>query len=265
MENKMQILIRKERLTELKDWFIKYVHTFKSNEPEIQYIIDLKEKHTMRVCNEILNIGKQLNLNNNELRLAEIIALLHDVGRFEQYVRYRTFMDRNSENHAELSIQILEEFSVLESFENNIKDIILRAVRYHNRASLPSKISETCLFYAKLIRDADKLDIWKVVTDYYYRIDPKKNRAIELDLPDTPGFSEEVLQDLINKKIVDMKHIKNLNDFKLLQAGWVFDINFQPTLDCIKKRHYLEMIRGVLPESKKIDNIFDLIDLSCFN
>lgn len=255
----MQISISKERLTELKDWFIKYVHTFKSKEPKIQHILDLKEKHTMRVCNEILNIGKQLSLNNNELRLAEIIALLHDVGRFEQYIRYRTFMDRNSENHAELSIQILVEFSVLESFENNIKDIILRAVRYHNRASLPSIISETCLFYAKLIRDADKLDIWKVVTDYYYRNDPKKNRAIELDLPDTPGFSEEVLQDLINKKIVDMKHIKNLNDFKLLQAGWVFDINFQPTLDCIKKRHYLEMIRGVLPESKKIDNIFDLI------
>jgi hypothetical protein len=156
-----------ERLKDLKDWFTKYVRTSQYNEPEIQQNIDLKKDHTLRVCEEILYIGKQLGLTDDELRLAEIIALLRDVGRFEQYALYNTFMDGNSENHAELGIKILEKFGVLESFDDTINDIILRAIKYHNRHSLPRNETEPCLFYAKLIRDADKFDIWKVVIDYY--------------------------------------------------------------------------------------------------
>lgn len=256
----MQISISEESLTDLKNWFTNYVHTFQYSEPEKQQNIDLKEDHTLRVCKEISNIGKQLGLNDDQLRLAEIIALLHDIGRFEQYARFNTFKDRNSENHAELGIRIIEKFGLLESLDNNtIKSIILCAIKYHNRHSLPLEESETCLFYSKLIRDADKLDIWKVVIDHYYSKEENKNGAIELELPDTPGFSEEVYNDLINKNIVNMKYLRNLNDFKLFQAGWVFDINFQPTLDCIKKRHYIELIRAVLPESKKIDRVFEVI------
>ena len=93
----------------------------------------------------------------------------------------------------------------------------------------------------------------------------KKNVTIELDLPDTPGFSEKVYHDLINKKIVNLKNIKNLNDFKLLQIGWIFDINFKPTLYHIKNRRYLEMIRDVLTESKEINEIFDIIHSSFVN
>ena len=259
----MQISIRKESLTDLKNWFTNYVHTFQYSEPEKQQNIDLKKDHTLRVCKEISYIGKQLGLNDDQLHLAEIIALLHDIGRFEQYDRYATFKDRSSENHAELGINIIEKFDLLESLDNKtVKSIILCAIKYHNRHSLPLEESENCLFYSKLIRDADKLDIWKVVLDSYYRQGGNKNGTLVLDLPDTPGFSEEVYNDLINKSIVHMKHVRNLNDLKLFQVGWVFDINFQPTLERIKERRYIELIRDVLPESKKIDKVFDVIFLS---
>ena len=55
------------------------------------------------------------------------------------------------------------------------------------------------MFYPKLIRDADKLDIWKVVTNYYNDKKGGKNKALELDLPESQGFSERVIQDLINQ------------------------------------------------------------------
>ena len=255
----MEILISESKVAELKTWFRNYVHTFQYKDPEVQQNIDLKEAHTLRVCKEILTIGQKLGLNNDRLRLAEIIALFHDIGRFEQYDQYRTFADKKSVNHAELGIKILEKSDLLESFTKPVKEIILRSISYHNRATIPRDETEICLFYAKLIRDADKLDIWKVVTDYYYRKDSKRNETIELDLPDTPGFSENVYHDLMNKRIVDIKHIKNLNDFKLLQVGWIFDINFKPTLNRVNECGYLELIRGVLPESKKIDELFELI------
>ena len=254
----MHISIEKHTLETLKKWFSNYVYEFQTSEPEVRKNIDLKITHTYRVCNEILNIGKKLGLSENELRLAEIIALFHDIGRFEQYACYRTFNDGNSQNHAELGVNILNKLSIIDSIDTNLQHILRQSIRYHNLPKLPNQEDQTCLFYAKLIRDADKLDIWKVVTDYYNRVETQSNRAIELELPLTPGFSEKVYQDLLNRQIVNIQHVKNLNDLKLLQMGWIFDINFQPTMACIKKRRYIEMIRDVLPESKKIDNVYHL-------
>ncbi len=252
-------MIDNKTLLHLRNWFINYVHTFKNEDLEIQKNIDLKEEHTKRVCEEILYIGKQLGLKDEELRLAEIIALFHDIGRFEQYTRYKTFADGKSENHAELGVKILLKHGVLKGIDNETKELILCSIKYHNRPSLPNNETEKCLFFTKMLRDADKLDIWKVVTDYYQRKNSERNAAIELDLPDTLGFSKEVRQDLLNKKIVDINHIKNLNDFKLLQAGWIFDINFKTTFDSIKKRRYLELIQEVLPKTKEITEIFNFV------
>ena len=251
--------ISRENLVEIKNWFTDYVDAFKKGNPEIQENIILKEDHTRRVCKEILELGKSLGLTEEELNLAEIIALLHDVGRFEQYARYRTFKDSKSENHAELAVKIIEEKEILKHLCNDTQDLIIYSIRYHNFPTLPEGERENLLFYSKLLRDADKLDIWKVVTDYYSRQDGKRNTALELELPDSPGFSEEVAHDLKNKNSVLMKYVRNLNDFKLLQAGWVFDINFEPSLETVKQRRYLEKIREALPESTEIDEIFDFI------
>jgi putative nucleotidyltransferase with HDIG domain len=243
----------------LKQWFAAHVRGYRSDDPEIRKNLALKRVHSLRVCKESVYIGRQLGLEGDQLRLAEIIGLLHDIGRFEQYVRYRTFVDRKSENHAELGVNVLRKHRVLEPLGDAAQETIVRAIRYHNRAALPPDESADHLFFAKLIRDADKLDIFKVVTEHYYRTDGQRNEAVELDLPDDPYVSEEVCRALMEKKVVDSRWIKTLNDLKLLQVGWMFDINFQPTLRRIKERGYLELIRGVLPQSKRIDAIFDIV------
>ncbi|HUX55398.1 MAG TPA: HD domain-containing protein [Bacteroidales bacterium] len=252
----MKIIIDKKIVHDLRTWFTSYVKTFKYDNDELQRNIDIKREHTERVTEEIINIGKQLGFNDDELNLAEIIALFHDIGRFEQYDRYKTFSDHKSEDHAELGIKILTKYNVLDILDEEIQILILCSIRYHNQASLPDKETKTCLFYSRLIRDADKLDIWRVVTGYYHRKNGRRNVALELELPDTPGISKEVYKALMNRQSVEMKHVKNINDIKLLQAGWVYDINFKPTLDFIKERRYLEMIREALPESPEIDEIF---------
>lgn len=261
----MDIIFDDTSLINLKRWFSDYVKTFKTEDSGIRKSIVLKELHTQRVCAEIVNIGKQLELKNDALNLAEAIGLLHDVGRFEQYTVYGTFKDKKSVNHAELGVEILERFNVLKDVSCRSRDIIMRSVRYHNRISLPVEETPECLFYAKLIRDADKLDILKVVTEHYHSSSAEKVGAIELGFPDTAGVSEEVYSDLMNKRIVDMKNVRNLNDFKLLQVGWVFDINFRPTINSIKTRGYLDLIRNVLPNSKEIDEVFSLVELSLLN
>ena len=258
----MKIIIDNANVAELKSWFTGYVRSFKSFDKELQQNINLKVSHTKRVCIQIKNISKKLGLSEDESALAEIIALLHDIGRFEQISRYKTYNDSISEDHAELGIKILQEHGILNRFEKSIQDVIRCSIKNHNKKSLPVDEKERCLFFTKLLRDADKLDILKVVTSYYLEKNRKKNGMVILNLPDTPGISREVYDALINKKTVDIKQVKNLNDFKLLQAGWIYDINFQPALDIIRESQFLEMIREALPESKEINEIFDKINSS---
>ena len=251
--------ITKKDVNDFKEWFDNYVYTFKIGNENQRENIALKEDHTPRVCKEILDLGKELGLEEHELCLAEITALFHDIGRFEQYARYQTFVDSRSVDHALLGVKILQDNTVLCSLDEPAQDVVFRTITYHNRAALPRQETETCLFFAKLLRDADKLDIWRVVTDYYRQKNGRRNGVLECGLPDTPEISEEVYYDLMNKKIVDIKHVKNLNDFKLLQIGWVFDINFSPTFQRIKTRCYLDMIYNVLPKNKKTKNIFAVV------
>ena len=252
-------MIDQETLLELKKWFADYVKTFQSDVPEDQLNIDLKEKHTRLVCEEIIDIGRSLALSDSDLRLAEVTALFHDVGRFEQYARYRSFLDIKTENHALLGIRIIQTNHVLDAIDEETSDLIFYAISNHNRACLTNNGSERQLFFTKLLRDADKLDIWRVVTEYYRDDNGKQNGALELNLPDTPGISEGVYKDLMEGKIVKAEHLINLNDFKLLQIGWVFDLNFLKTLQLVRERKYIEKIYKVLPESDKVSKVYKTV------
>ena len=256
----MKIIVNNNIVNNLKNWFSDYVNEFKYDDKGSQRNIDIKREHAERVTQEIINIGKQIGLNENELNLASIIALFHDIGRFEQYKIYGTFSDQRTEDHADLGIKVLKNHNVIGVLDKDTQKLILCSIKYHNKPSIPSDETKICIFYSRLIRDADKLDIWRVVTDYYHRKNGERNVALELELPDTPGISKKVYNALKNKQIVDMNNVRNINDIKLLQAGWVFDINFKPTFRYINERKYIKLIRDSLPESDMIDHIFNIIN-----
>ena len=250
-------------------WFNLYIKAFRSDDPDYQRNIDLKEEHTRRVCDEILDISEHLKLDESDRMIAEVIALFHDVGRFEQYMLYKTFADAKSENHALLGIKVLCEHGILDGIEPELRFLIVRSIYHHNRLSIPESESGRSIFFSRLLRDADKLDIWRVVTEYYHQSDGLKNGGIELDLPDLPGISDEVTSALMEEKIVNMKALKTLNDFKLLQMGWIYDIHFTRTFQLIRERNCLEKIRAVLPNSEEIDRIYtkvkNYLDTKCMD
>lgn len=242
----------------LKTWFDDYVSHFSSNDPIVQENMNLKAEHTRRVCEAIIDIGESLGLSGDDLCMAEASALLHDIGRFEQYRRYRTFFDYRSEDHAALGVKVIQANRVLNGLDPAATDIIVRLVGYHNRATLPDGEEESCLFFLKLLRDADKVDIWRVVTEYYQQTENKRNHAIELDLPDMDEVSDSVYESLMNEKLVQMAHLQTLNDFKLLQIGWIYDVNFPRTFQIVRENAYLETIRDALPQgSIRVKEIYE--------
>ncbi len=245
-----------QTIDDLKAWFAAYVAGFTSANAGLQRNFDLKKEHTGRVCAEILGLGRQLSLGAEQLRVAEITALFHDLGRFEQYARYGTFADSRSVDHAQLGVEILRDKKVLASLEDGVRDLVLCTIAWHNRAVLSAQADVTCLFFARLLRDADKLDIWRVVTDYYRQDHTTPNTALELGLPDTPAVSDAVAVDLLAGRIVNISQVQNLNDLKLLQVGWVYDLNFSPSFRRLRDKGYLDIIRASLPETETVTKIF---------
>jgi hypothetical protein len=242
----------------LKAWFAEYLHRFDSDDPTVQENMDLKAEHTRRVCEAIRKIGQSLDLSAEDLCLAEACGLLHDIGRFEQYKQYKTFVDHRSENHGLLGVKVIQTGRVLDGFDPAATAIIIRAVAYHNRAALPEGEPERRLLFLKLLRDADKVDIWRVVTEYYRNAGNNRNRAIELDLPDVEGVSAPVYEALMNGRLVQSADLKTLQDFKLLQIGWIYDVNFPKTFQIVQEKKYLKAIRGALPrESSRVTEVYE--------
>jgi len=244
-------------LSNLKSWFADYVRRFDSIDPDVQRNMDLKSGHTRRVCENILDIGKSQGLSPRDLHVAEAAALLHDIGRFEQYRRYRTFVDGKSENHAALGVKVIKENRLLKDFEPDAAGIILRAVACHNRLEVPVDGGPRFLLILRMLRDADKVDIWRVVTEYYRNSTDSRNQAVELDLPDTDDISDSIYEALMAGRSARMSDLRVLNDFKLLQIGWVFDLNFPRSFEMVREKGYLEAIRDALPKgSRRVAEIY---------
>ncbi|MBW1784911.1 MAG: HD domain-containing protein [Deltaproteobacteria bacterium] len=244
-------------VTRLTLWFEEYVRQFASSDLRVQENMDLKAGHTRRVCSVILDIGASLNLPIEDLCTAEAAGLLHDIGRFEQYKQYGTFVDHRSEDHAALGVKVIQKTRVLEQLGAFDSEIIMQVVGAHNRAGLPAGADERVLFFLQIVRDADKIDIWRVVTSYYRNAARQRNHALELDLPDRPYISEPVYEALMKGRLVKMKDLKTLNDFKLLQMAWVYDLNFPRAFQIVRDNGYLEWIRDAISfESSRIMNVY---------
>ena len=243
----------------LMQWFIAYADSFSSEDPDIQFNLTLKKDHTLRVVENTIAIATALELPKSEQNIARVIALIHDVGRFEQYAHYKTFIDRDSVDHALLSIDILREVAVLEPLETHDRELILTAIEHHNQAVVPDSLTERERFFCRLLRDADKLDIMRMLIERYRTAAQDAKGAIELLLPQGEGISPEALADLMSGTIVKFSHVQKANDLKLLQMAWVFDMNFIPSLRIFKEHGYLEALRDALPKTEEVMRAYEFV------
>jgi hypothetical protein len=189
-------------------------------------------------------------------------------------MRYKTFKDSDSENHALLGVKILIKTGILSHLSQKERNLILKAVEYHNLMEIPECVenSKELLFYSKLIRDADKLDILRIVSENYKEGGKGKNPALEIYLPDTEGCSEYIIKDILNKRMAKIVDVKNLNDIKLLRMSWIFDINFPASFAILKEHKYLNKIISSMPEAeevhiieKHLENCLDAAEVNVIN
>jgi hypothetical protein len=246
-------------LGNLRQWFSNYVAAYYTDDSRHNETVRLKEEHTERVCKEIVMLGGALNLPAQDMLLAEMMALFHDLGRFKQYATYGTFEDGRSENHAALGLRELARDRVLSVCSDAERSLITKAIGYHNVRALPTDEDERTLFFSRLLRDADKLDIWRVFIDYYDREYQQANSTIVWGLPNDPTCSSKIVNALRRQQMADTRHMATLNDYKLLQISWVFDVNFAPSFGAVHERQYMQKIAATLTPGIEVEQIVETV------
>jgi len=247
--------MKSEQFKQLVRWFGDYIGPFYSRDGDefLNENLRLKECHTHRVCEEARLLAAALKLDANDARIAEAIALLHDVGRFEQFKKYRTYKDPTSEDHATIALRVLQEERVLEELTAQERGWIERAVEYHNKKTLPERLDEKTALFSKIIRDADKIDIHYLVIENLQRYyENPCTFQLEVEFPSGPECSREVLEAVEQGRLIDYEALRTMNDFILLQIGWVYDIYFDASLRRIVERRFLEQLIDRLPETDEI-------------
>jgi response regulator RpfG family c-di-GMP phosphodiesterase len=231
--------VDQQQCDRISAWFDEYTAGFYGENEYVNANIRLKDRHSRRVCGEIVRLAQALGLSENQKRIARALGLLHDVGRFEQFRKYKTYNDLQSVNHCMLGVEILREKGILRDLDAGESEIIERAVEYHGLKQLPEGLPDKTLLFARMIRDADKLDVFHIVAKYQkiYEQDPEKF-MLEIELADEPTCTPEIVEAILAGELIDYARLRTLHDMRLMQLGWVYDVNFPQTLERILWRQY---------------------------
>lgn len=267
----------------IKKTFQEYTDRYDSTNPKIKLKID----HTYRVANLCEQIAQSLELSAAEVDLAWLSGMLHDVGRFEQLRRYNTFSDAQSIDHARFAVELLydegliadyvpeisttelvagartwrsmggaNESPTAQSEDMPLSDILqtLRiAIGEHSAYRIQKGLDERTRMFCQILRDADKVDIFRVICDtpmeevYGFQTKDILRSAI------TP----EVMQAFYEHHAVLRKLKKCPADYIVAHGSLTFELVYPESLRIAKEQGYLKQMMSFQSENPDTAEIFE--------
>lgn len=231
--------------------FQEYVDNYNSSDGKIKLKID----HTYRVSKICEEIAKSLKLSKEDTDLSYLTGLLHDIGRFEQIKRYNTFVDADSIDHAKLGVEILFEENKIRDFieDDSEDDLIRKTIDNHNVFALPERLSKRENLFAKILRDADKIDIFRVnVTEpaldvYGYKEEELLNSIV----------TKEVLDSFRRRETVLRKLKKTPVDSVVSHIAFIFGIYFDESIKIAMNQGYFKKFLDFKSNIEKVNEQFN--------
>ena len=219
----------------IKSRFASYLRHFDMSDPQVA----LKVVHSGRVASNGEIIAKGLGLSDADTDLAWALGMLHDIGRFEQIARYHTFSDGRSMNHAAYGAKYLfGEGHIRDFMEDGSEDSLMeRAIALHSVYELPSGLSKRELLFCRLLRDADKADIFRVYAAYSDH--PEIIWNVPREKFERSKLTDEVYEMALTRKSIPTSIKKEPLDFYVGGLAMYFDVNFEVTRKLIREQGYL--------------------------
>jgi len=203
----------------LENAFDEYVSHYDMLDKDIK----LKYNHSYRVRDLQEKYAKLLNWNKENIELAKIIGMLHDIGRFEQLRVYHTYDDTKSIDHADYSVKQLFDKGEIKKFCPNEKwyQTIKFAIKNHNKYQIEDCNDENMIKHAKLIRDTDKIDI-------LYLMGTLKETGKVID---DSKISKQVKNMILKRLTVPKESMKTKNDRFVNKLAFAYDMYYDCTLN----------------------------------
>ena len=247
-----------DRLQVLSGLYDAYVDTYRGQNGVLPPMMQLKLVHTRKVVEAACAIAKGEGFDAPTARACEAAALLHDTGRYEQLRRYDTFRDSESVDHAVFSHEIIRAKGWTD------ESAVLDAVLWHNRRDLPDAMEPLTAVAAHTVRDADKLDIFRVLEDQIAHTDWRKDARAFWNLAVAAPPNPRVVANIERGEAVDYQNIQSLSDFVLIQVGWmVSGLHYATARRLCAARGHLAFRRDFLHQLSSdpaIDRVCDLAD-----
>jgi len=261
-----------------RDHVEKVFHAYTSNYDLSDDKIRLKAEHTLKVAANCETIAKSLSLSKEDVDLAWLIGMLHDIGRFEQIRRYHTFSDALSVDHAALGVEILfldgkireylpefteEEFLTVagdnRSDENEKKptdlQILKTAIAYHSAFLLPEDMEERTRMFSQIIRDADKVDIFRVNMEF--PLESVYNTTTEE--VKSCGATEQVIHDSLQHSTVLRAHKKTTADNVIGHISLVYNMVYPASFQLSLEQGFLQQLMDFRNENPKTNEAMEKI------
>jgi len=212
--------------------FKKYANSYDLSESHLYR----KVTHTFRVEKLCEKIAISIGMDEEDVKLAKIIGLLHDIARFEQYTIYKTFNDIISIDHGDFGVEVLEKDNYIRKYieTNEYDEIILKAIKNHNKYKIETNLNERKALFCKIIRDADKLDIM-----YKATCESWKDQIEEIEKQE---ITPDVLEQFLFKNTINRINVKKIIDRVVVHIAFIYDLNFKESYKIIKEQDYINKI-----------------------
>ncbi|MDD5698855.1 MAG: HD domain-containing protein [Victivallaceae bacterium] len=233
--------------------FSAYTGTFLTGSAEFDKNVLLKTEHSRFVQSECRQLAEAERFPRHLAAITETAGLFHDIGRFEQLRRYNTFVDARSVDHGRMGCEVLLERRLLAFLPEEDAELVRRVTAVHNKRRLPDNLSGETRLVAQAVRDADKLDIMRVVLNEYAK--GKLDELVILHLEESDRVSPRVLAHLEQGENPDIADFTTLTDFKLAQLAWIYDLNFPHSRREFKARGFYDQVTATLPDTPQINRI----------
>ena len=208
--------------------------------------VKLKIIHTYGVVEQSRELAERMKLTEEDTSLAMIIALLHDIGRFEQLKRFDSF-EPETMDHAAYGVEVLFGDGMIRRFVagDTWDDIIRTAIAKHSDFTLEGISDERTRLHAKLIRDADKLDNCRVkLVD-----DLETFMGAPADEIGAQPISPKVRADALAGRCIFSPDRVTQMDYWVSYLVYFYDLNFRESLDIVGENDFVRKICGRVPYS----------------
>ena len=221
--------------------FNEYLENYDKNITEIKYKYD----HTFRVVEYANIICENENFYEKNKELTLICALLHDISRFEEWMRYNSW---NKIDHGDLGFEILRENNFISKFTDDIEEqnIILNVVKYHNKFDIPKHLNDIEKKILKVVRDADKIDIMMTQTNKMNFEKKCNENWLEIEKIDIP---KEIIDNVVNEELVNNNLVNNNAILLIKHLTFLYDINYRSSFKII---YNLEIVKNKLDSLKEL-------------